>query len=65
MIGVEGVAQSEGVGEYADSDGEDRMVAADVVVPRNDEAEQDSEAQDVQDHDERGHAGQAAPVTSA
>ena len=64
VVGVEGVPQPEGVGEDADADGEDRVVAAEVEVLRDDDAEQDAEPDDVQQHDEPEHAAQRALVLS-
>ena len=40
-LALEGVPQSEGIGKYADPDGEHRVVTAEVVVLRHDQAEQD------------------------
>src|SRR4051795_4461710 len=62
VVGVEGVSKAEGVGQDADPDGEDRLVAAEREVLRGDEAEQDPEADDVEQHDEPGHAPQRASV---
>jgi hypothetical protein len=62
VVGVEGVPQPEGVGEHADTDGEDRVVTAERVVLREHESEEDTQADDVQCDDERDHAGQRPPV---
>jgi hypothetical protein len=58
VVGVEGVPQPEGVGQHAHPDVEDRVIAAEVVMLRRDQAEQDAESDHVQQHDEPGHAGQ-------
>ena len=44
VVGVEGVAQAERVGQDADADGEDGVVAAEREVLGRDEAEEDAEA---------------------
>ena len=62
VVGVERVPQPEGVGQHADADVEDRVVAAEVVVLRHDQAEQDAESDDVQQDDEADHAAERTPV---
>ncbi len=61
VVGVERVSQAEGVGEHPDSDVE-HPGAANVVVVRHDQSEQDPEADQVQHDDEAVHAGQGRPV---
>ena len=62
VVGVERVPHAEGVGQQADAHREDGVVAAERESLRDDEPEQDAEAHDVQDHDDGGHAGEAASV---
>ena len=62
MVGVERVPQAEGVSEHADPDREHGMLAAEVVVLGRHEAEKHPEADEMQQDDEPGHAGQRAPV---
>ena len=57
VVGVEGVAHAERVGGDADADAE-RAAAAEAEMGRDDEAEEQPEADDVQAEDhEREHAG--------
>ncbi len=62
VVGVERVPQPERVREDADADREDRVVTAEVVVVRHHEAEQDAEADDVQQDDEPVHPAERGPV---
>ena len=61
VIGVEGMAQAEGVGEHADADVVEPAVA-DLEVVRHDQAEQDPEAEHVQEDDEPEHAPQRSAI---
>jgi hypothetical protein len=44
LVGVEGVAKSQGVGQDSRPEGEHRLIAAELVVLRDDEREQYTEA---------------------
>ena len=62
VVGVEGVAQPERVGQDPDADGEHRVVAAEPEVLRRHQTEEDAEPDHVQQHDEPAHGPQGAPV---
>ena len=59
VVGVEGVAQAQGVGEDAHPDPEA------LVVARDDEGDEDPEADDVQGQDRAAHPTGPAPVARA
>ena len=61
VVGVEGVPDAEHVGGQADADAEDAGAAEPVVV-RGDREDQHAPADDVQQQDEAGHAGDRPPV---
>ena len=61
MVGVEGVAHAQRVGGEADAGGEG-AAGAEAEVVRDDEAEEQAEADDVQADDRRGQAAGARPL---
>jgi len=60
VVGVEGVAHTQGVGRDAEPDADD--LATDAVLRRHDEGEEHAPPDDVQQEDEQAHAGEAAPL---
>ena len=62
VVGIERVPEPERVGENPHAHVEDGVVAAEVVVVRHDQPEQDAEAGHVQGEDQRRHAGETATV---
>ncbi len=62
VVGVEGVAQTQGVGGDPEADAEHLAVGPEVVVPRGDDRDQSEPADHVQPDDDAGHAGHARPL---
>ena len=62
MVGIKGMPQPECVGQDTDADREHGVIAAKVIVLGGNQAEQDPEAEDVQEDDKTGHAPQRRPV---
>ena len=60
MIGIEGVAQAEGVGQHAGAEAEGPCPH--VVVARHHEEAEDAEADDVKEEDERCHPPNPTPL---
>ncbi len=64
MVGVEGVAQPEGVGGQPHAGGEG-AAGAEAEVVRDDDAEEQAEADDVQSDDRGGQAAGPCPLGRA